>query len=108
MTLQEECRQYRGMKVEASLVVQQMKELEKGLVSDHGQRQQLQRRIEDLLQHCANVDAAIASAPNAVLRSAMIMRYQLGMKWQDVASNFEGDMLEDAIRKRVNYYLSGR
>lgn len=93
--------------MEAALLHQQLRELERSSANDHGQLEPLQRRIEDLLQHCANVDAAIASAPNAVLRSAMIMRYQLGMKWQNVASNCGGAMLADAIRKRVHRFLRG-
>ena len=46
-------------------------------------------------------------APLALDPAAMIMHYQQGMKWEDVASAFEGDMLEGAIRKRVSYYLNG-
>ena len=107
MRLLEECRQYRGMKVEAALLHQQLQELEKGPTIDPSQREHLQRRIEELLQHCANVDTAIVNAPNAMLRAAMIMHYQQGMKWQDVASAFEGELLEGAIRKRVSYYLNG-
>ena len=108
MRLLEECKQYRGMKVEAALLHQQLQELERSPVNEPSQREQLQRRIRELLQHCANVDAAIANAPNAILRAAMIMHYQQGLKWQDVASAFEGGMLEGAIRTRVNEYLTGR
>ena len=93
--------------MEAALLHQQLQELERSPANDPSQREQLQGRIRELLQHCANVDTAIANAPNAMLRVAMIMHYQQGMKWQDVASAFEGDMLEGAIRKRVSYYLNG-
>lgn len=93
--------------MEAALLHQQLQELERSSVNDPSQWEQLQRRMGELLQHCANVDAAIANAPNAMLRAAMIMHYQQGTKWQDVASAFEGDMLEGAIRKRVSYYLNG-
>ena len=93
--------------LEAVLLQQQLRELERSPDNNHSQREQLHRRIGELQQHCANVDAAIVNAPNAMLRAAMIMHYQQGMKWQDVASAFEGDMLEGAIRKRVSYYLNG-
>lgn len=95
------------MKVEVALLHQQLQELERSPGKDPVQHEQLQRRIGELQQHCANVDAAIVNAPNAMLRAAMIMHYQQGMKWEDVASAFEGDMLEGAIRKRVSYYLNG-
>ena len=108
MKLQEECRQYRGMKAETALLKAQLRALENNSIDEQGQKMQLQKRIDEQLQHCANVDAAIACAPNAMLRAAMIMRYQLGMKWQDVASSCGENILADAIRKRVSFFLRSR
>ena len=108
MTLQEECKQYRGMQLEAALLKQQLWEMDKSLLDDPEQQERIRQRVKQLAQHCANVEAAIAAAPDAMIRAAMMMHYQRGMKWPEVALNCGGDMLPDAIRKRVSCYLGNR
>ena len=108
MNLLEECRQYRGMKAEAALLRYQLQAQEQEPDADPGQTEQLQRQIEELAQHCANVEATIASAPDATLRAALMMHYQLGMRWKAAAAEIGGELMADALRKRVYRFLSVR
>ena len=108
MNLLNECRQYRGMKAEAAVLRYQLQAQEQEPGADRVQLEQLHRRIEELTQHCANVEKAIASAPDATLRAAMMMHYQLGIHWKAAASEIGGELMADALRKRVYRFLSER
>ena len=108
MTLREECKQYRGMKLEAALLKQQLFEMSISPLDGQAQQEGMRQRLKQLERHCTNVEEAIAGAPDAMIRAAMIMHYQRGMKWPEVALNCGENMLPDAIRKRVACYLGNR
>ena len=63
-------------------------------------------RIETLEARCAEVDAAIAMAPNSQIRVILMLKYQDGLSWVDVGAQM--DMSADACRMVANKFFEGK
>lgn len=62
-------------------------------------------RLEKLEAECADVEAAIAMAPNSQIRLVLTMRYIDGESWVEIGRQL--DMSENACRMTAMRYLDG-
>lgn len=65
-------------------------------------------RVETLRGKCAEVEAAIALAPNSLLRLILTYRYKQGIEnWDKVAEKLPAKRSGDACRKLAHRYIDG-
>ena len=64
----------------------------------------IEERVETLRGKCAEVEAAIALAPNSKMRLILMYRYQDGLDWDEVGRRMGKS--GDTCRKEVNQYLN--
>ena len=65
-------------------------------------------RVETLRAKCAEVEAAIARAPNSMLRLILRYRYKQGIEnWDKVAEKLPTKKSGDACRKMAHRYIDG-
>lgn len=64
----------------------------------------ISERVEALRGKCAEVEAAIALAPNSRIRLILMHRFQDGMGWDEVGRLMAKS--GDACRKEANQYLN--
>lgn len=106
MKVAEELKYYRSMKVEAEYLAAKLEDLIHDAKTDAGEVEMVRATLDDLLMHCANAERIIKTAPNSSIRMILIMRYQHGMSWREVAGKSGEDISADTVRKRAEHYLS--
>lgn len=73
---------------------------------DAQRRTAAKERIERLEGECADVEAAVALAPNSQIRLILTMRYIDGDTWVDIGRRL--GMSESACRMHAARYLDGK
>lgn len=66
----------------------------------------IRERMDELTQAIQAVEDAIDRAPNSRIRTVLMLRYQEGMRWQDVADVLGGSATKDGVRKIVNRFFA--
>lgn len=69
------------------------------------EERRIRERVDDLTEAIKAVDDAIYRAPNSSIRNVLMLRYQEGMRWQDVADALGGSATKDSVRKIVNRFF---
>lgn len=64
-------------------------------------------RVETLRGQCAEVEAAIALAPNSLIRLILTYKYVDGLSWDEVGQRLPRAKSGDACRKMAATYIDG-
>lgn len=69
----------------------------------------IDERVESLRVKCAEVEVAIANAPNSLVRLILMYRYMDGiLNWQDLAEKLGNRKTAEACRKIHQRYFDGQ
>ncbi len=70
-------------------------------------REQLQRRVDDLMDLLTEINAYIEGIDDSLLRQIITLRHVNGLTWEQVAANIGGGNTAESVRKIHDRYFMG-